>query len=175
TGASNGIQVQGGGALTGIVITNSRIVGNDQSGIKVSGATGVTMMHNVIALNQKQGIVYAARNQANIFDNLIYSNGLSATGAWGIEISSGNGHRVTNNTVWGHTNASSGGIRLGTSTGTPGYSTGVNNIVVRHKIGIKEPGGSGYAGIAKLEFNDVFANTANYDLSGSVVGASSIV
>src|SRR5262245_37538950 len=172
--ATNGIQVQGGGALTGTVISNNRLLRNSQSGIKVSGAAGVTIMHNVIASNGKQGIVYDTSSRANIFDNLIHLNG--SAGAWGIEISSGNGHRITNNTVWGHTAAGSGGIRVGTSADAPVYSTVVNNIVVNNRVGIKEPAGSGYAGIAKLEFNDVFGNTADYDLSptGSAVGSTSL-
>lgn len=165
TGATNGIQVE----ASGVVISNNRISDN-QVGIKISG-TGVAVMHNVINNNTNLGInVYATGTRANIFNNLVYSNGSGV--AWGIEISSGNGHRVTNNTVWGH----SGGIRLGTSNTIPVFSTVVNNIVVNNGIGIKEPSSS--AGIAKLEFNDVFANTTDYDLSnsptGSVVGASSL-
>src|SRR5262249_47916121 len=51
TGATNGVQVQGTGALTGTVISGNRIAGNTQAGIKASGAIGVAMLHNVINNN----------------------------------------------------------------------------------------------------------------------------
>ena len=171
TGATNGIQVEASD-----VVINSNRISNNQVGIKISGSNGVAVMHNVINNNTKQGILYTG-TRANIFNNLLYSNGLGGA-SWGIEISSGNGHRVTNNTVWGHTSSGSGGIRLGSTDANPVFSTVVNNIVVNNGIGIKEPSSGDYPGIAKLEFNDVFANTTDYDLShsptGSVVGASSL-
>jgi len=173
TGATNGIQVNGDGTLAGVVLSGNRVFGNSQVGIKVAGAVSVAIIHNVIFNNQRQGITYDGSG-ANIFNNLVYSNGIGASQGYGIEISSGNGHKVINNTVYQNL---SGGIRLGTSTGTPVYSTVVNNIVVDNHVGIKEPSASGYQGIAKLEFNTVINNSlGNFDLSptGSVVGASAI-
>jgi hypothetical protein len=128
----------------------------------------------VIYNNAKDGIAYSGA-QANIFDNLVYSNGLAGGGEYGITLSSGSGHTVTNNTVSGNV---SGGIRLGTDAMAPVTSTVLNNIVVGNPVGIKEPGGSGYTGHATLDYNDVFGNTTkNYDLSagsGTVAGANSI-
>jgi hypothetical protein len=176
TGATsgNGIQVQGDGTTAGIVITGNQVFANNQVGIKVVSAGGVSITHNIIHHNLHEGIIYKDGTRANIFNNLVYTNGIGIDGGFGIEISSGNGHKVINNTVYQNF---TGGIRLGTSTGTPVYSTVVNNIVVDNHTGIKEPALTGYQGIAKLEFNNVVSNSlGNYDLSptGSVVGSSSI-
>jgi len=171
TGASNGIQVNGSGSLTGVVITGNFIHDNGLVGIKIVGSINVTISNNVIYQNLRQGITYDGA-RGTIFNNLVYFNGIGPQQGFGIEVSSGNGHKITNNTVYSNI---SGGIRLGANS--PVYATVVNNILVGNHVGIKEPAGSSYQGIAKLEFNDVVEVTP-YDLSGSpagsVVGATSM-
>jgi parallel beta-helix repeat protein len=174
TGSSvNGVQAgphDGGGAeVTGIVISGNHVFGNGLAGIKLSNATGAAVMHNVVNNNTKDGIVYAGA-QANIFNNLVYSN-FGTGGEYGITISSGSGHKITNNTVYGNVK---GGIRLGTTTSSPVAATALNNIVSGNAgVGIKEP--ANCCASQLVDFNDVFGNaSANYDLSTTPVGANSI-
>src|SRR5262249_6899751 len=79
--------------------------------------------------------------------------------------------QITSNTV---ANNTSGGIRLSTNTANPVVSTVLNNVVANNPVGIKEPGGAGYTGLATLDYNDVASNGTNYDLTPSVPGANSI-
>jgi len=171
TGSSvNGIQVDGGaGSLTGIIISGNHVFGNGSAGIKLSSVTAASVMHNVVNNNTKDGILYSGA-QANIFNNLVYSN-FGTGGEYGITISTGTGHKVTNNTVYGNVK---GGIRLGTTSSSPVAVTVLNNIVIGNTgVGIKEPA-TCCAGQV-VDFNDVFGNTgANYDLSTTVVGAHSL-
>jgi hypothetical protein len=66
---------------------------------------------------------------------------------------------------------------LSISNNVPVFSTVLNNIVVQSPVGIREPAGSDYTGRAVLNYNDVYNNTSNYELSkgsGTVKGTGSI-
>jgi parallel beta-helix repeat protein len=177
TAAATGLQMgpykTTGAEVLGLVARENHVYANG-TGIKFGNVRDGKAMHNVIHNNGKDGITYSG-NTATIFNNLVYANGTSLTGEYGITLSSGNGHQVMSNTVYGNSN---GGIRLGTATATPVLSTVMNNIVVQNPVGIKEPAGSAYTGRATLDYNDVHGNTSgNYQLSsgsGSVVGSHSI-
>lgn len=177
TGGSNGLQLgpyDGTPApVNGMVVLNTRVFGNTLAGIKLVNAIAGSVMHNVVYGNNRDGIIYLGES-ANIFNNIVYANGLSQIGNYGITIESGSGHQILNNTLYGNNN---GGMRLGTSANFPVFSTVLNNIVVGSPVGVKEPAGSNYTGRAVLDFNNVYGNTLNYELSNTgtgVPGPSSI-
>jgi parallel beta-helix repeat protein len=177
TGAGSGLQLGPYKAaenppVTGLVARNNVLYGN-LIGIKFTNAIDSTAMHNEIYNNRRDGIWYSGSG-ANIFNNLVYANGQDLTGQYGITLRSGDRHQVTNNTVYGNLN---GGIRLGLTASLPVFATVLNNIVVNNLIGIKEPGGSDYTGHATVDYNLVYGNTKDYDLSngsGTVKGPHSI-
>jgi parallel beta-helix repeat protein len=179
TGAStHGLQMgpykaNGDPPVTGVVARNNLVFGNGVIGIKFTNAIDSAAMHNVVRDNGKDGIWYSGSG-ATLFNNLVYGNGKTLTGEFGITLTSGDRHQVLNNTVYGNLN---GGIRLGTSNSIPVFSTVLNNIVVKNAVGIREPAGSDYTGRATLDYNDVYNNTTNYALSagsGTVKGSHSI-
>ncbi|MBI3303116.1 MAG: right-handed parallel beta-helix repeat-containing protein, partial [Deltaproteobacteria bacterium] len=94
--------------VNGPVARNNIVCNNNLTGIKFSNAVNGTAAHNVVCRNAKDGIWYSG-NGANIFNNLVYGNGTSRTGDYGITLYSGSGHQVTNNTVYSNLN---GGVRL---------------------------------------------------------------
>jgi len=186
TGGLNGIQLgphEGGdGPVNGLVATNNVIYGNSAVGLKFTSAVSGVATHNVIYNNGRDGILYqnssvsSGASNANIFNNLIYSNGLAGGGVYyGIQLAAGSGHQITNNTIVGNV---SGGVLLGTSDTAPVFATLRNNIIVGNPNGIKERSSSGYTGKGDLDYNDVFGNTTkNYDLNlatGTVAGPNSI-
>lgn len=168
TGAVKGIQLGphdgGGGPVSGLVLNRVRVFGNTQTGVQFSNAIGGAVRHSLIFDNAGHGIQYSGTG-ANLFNNLVYANG--GGGDYGVTFESGSGHQVTNNTLYGNL---SGGLRLGTSTGSTVSVTALNNVIVGGPVGIKEQG----TGVSTLKFNDVFGNTANYQLTLSVQGAGSI-
>ena len=177
TTATNGLQLgpykNTGGEVIGLVVRENRVHGNI-IGIKFTKVREGTATHNVVYDNGRDGIIYSGQ-KGTFLNNLIYANGTRLTGEYGITIDSGDGHQVTSNTVYGNYN---GGIRLGTATATPVFSTVLNNIVVQNPVGVKEPAGSAYKGRAVLNYNNVQGNSGgNYQLSsgsGSVPGPQSI-
>ena len=177
TGAGTALQMgpykNTGAEVVGLVARENHVYGNG-IGLKFTNVRDGTAMHSVIHGNRKDGILYSG-SSATIFNNLVYANGSDLTGENGITFASGNNHQITNNTVYGNYN---GGIRLGTSTSAPVFSTVLNNIVVQNQVGIREPAGSGYTGKTILNYNDVYNNSGgNYVLSkgsGSAPGSNSI-
>jgi hypothetical protein len=176
TGFANGIQVGphevADGVVRGVVVQNCTVHGNAAAGIKFARAQRGKALHNRVSDNGAEGIVYRGNN-ARIVNNLVRGNGGAPTsGKYGIALTAGDGHEVTNNTVHGNT---VGGLRLGTSNESPVTSTVRNNIVTGNPIGVKEPGGASYTGLAALDFNNVHGNTlADYDLGPSTAGPGSI-
>jgi len=135
----------------------------------------VMTAHSVINNNGSHGISYSGKRAA-IFDNLVYSNGCSGCGDYGISILGVAGfnnakHKVTNNTIYGNL---SGGLRLSDDQASSVFGTAVNNIIMANPVGIKEQGGGSFT----LDYNDVFANGSspkdNYQLLASVIGANSM-
>jgi hypothetical protein len=167
TGAVKGIQLGphdgGGGPVNGLILNRVRVSGNSQTGVEFNNGAGGVVKHSVISDNGSHGISYAGTS-ANIFNNLVYGNG--GGGDYGITLSSGSGHRVANNTLFGNL---SGGLRLGTAAGSAVSAVALNNVIVGSPVGIKEQGISA----STLNFNNVFANTANYQLTLSGQGANS--
>lgn len=176
--SSTGLQLgpykaNGDPPVTGVVARNNVVFGNAVIGVKFTNAIDSVAAHNVVYDNGKDGVWYSGSG-ATIFNNLIYNNGLRLTGEYGITLTNGDRHQIINNTLYGNRN---GGIRLGTSNNGPVYSTALNNIVVQSPVGIREPAGSDYTGWAELNYNNVYNNTSNYELSkgsGTVKGAGSI-
>lgn len=179
TGASSsGLQLgpykaNGNPPVSGVMARNNVVYGNAVIGIKLTNAIDSTAAHNVIYNNGADGI-WVSGSGVTIFNNLVYANGHSTTGKFGITLAGGEHHLIINNTVYGNIN---GGLRLGTSNSVPVFSTVLNNIVVNNAIGIKEPAGTDYVGHAILDYNNVYNNTSNYQLSkgsGTVKGANSL-
>jgi len=180
TGATaNGIQIGphdvGGGSVTGVTIDNCRVHHNAVTGVKFSKSIQGRVQHSVINNNGSHGISYSGKRAA-IFDNLVYSNGCSGCGDYGISILGVAGfnnakHKVTNNTIYGNL---SGGLRLSDDQASSVFGTAVNNIIMANPVGIKEQGGGSFT----LDYNDVFANGSspkdNYQLLASVIGANSM-
>ena len=179
TGATtNGIQVGphdvGGGSVTGVVINDCHVHGNAVTGVKFSKAINGQVKHSVVRNNGSHGILYSGSG-ANLLNNLVYSNGCAGPGCgdYGISILgvagfSNDGHRVTNNTIYGNL---SGGLRLSDDQASSVFGTALNNIIMANPVGIKEQGGGSFT----LDYNNVFANTEeDYQLSGSGSGANSI-
>lgn len=168
TGAANGIQLGphdgGDGPVTGLALNNVWVYGNTVAGVKFSNAVGGVVKHSLVHNNGSHGILYAGTG-ANITNNLVFRNG--GGGDYGITIQSGSGHALRNNTI---ANNVSGGLRLSVSGAVPVSVTAVNNIITGSPVGIKEQG----AGVSTLNFNDVWGNTSNYQLTGSAQGANSI-
>ncbi len=188
TGSLNGIQMGphevGDGPVRGLVAINNVVHDNAAVGLKFTNAEGGQALHNVVYGNGGDGILYSSFNRnsttaytsrdAMILNNLVLGNGANGDGEYGITITSGEGHQVINNTVHGNL---LGGVRLGTTNAVPVFSTVYNNIVTANPIGVKEPGGSSYTGVATLDFNNVHGNTQDYALSNaglSVAGAGSV-
>ena len=138
---------------------------NSQTGVQFKNVTGGVVKHSVIYNNVSHGILYDAGSKAAITNNLVYSNG--GGGDYGITFTAGTAHKVTGNTLFGNV---SGGLRLGVDSTSAVSVKAINNIIVGNGVGIKEQStiGSG------LNFNDVFNNTANYQLVLSGQGANSI-
>lgn len=183
TGAATGLQLgpykETSATVNGLVVRHNEVTGNG-AGIKFNNVVSGTAAHNVVWANAKDGIAYTWVNQSGcpsgsgvtIFNNLVYGNGGSLSGEYGITVGCGDSNQVMNNTVSGNAN---GGIRLGVAGDVPVTGTVVNNIVVGNPIGIKEPAGSNYTGRVTLDFNDVWGNMQNYALGPlTKVGPSSI-
>ena len=179
TGATtNGIQVGphdvGGGSVTGVFVDDCHVHGNAVTGVKFSKAVSGRVRHSVIHNNGSHGISYSGSG-ANIFNNLVYSNGCAGPGCgdYGISILgvtgfSNDGHKVTNNTIYGNL---SGGLRLSDDQASSVFGVAINNIIMGSPVGIKEQGGGSFT----LDHNDVFFNTEdNYQLVASGIGANSI-
>ena len=182
TGATaNGIQVGphdvGGGSVTGVIVDNCHVHDNAVTGVKFSKAVKGRVRHSVVHNNGSHGISYSGRG-ANIFNNLVYSNGCTVgCGDYGISILgdgdfSNAGHKITNNTIYGNL---SGGLRLSDDQASSVFGIALNNIIMLNPVGIKEQGGGSFT----LDYNNVFGNGSspqddNYRLSGSGSGANSI-
>jgi parallel beta-helix repeat protein len=178
TGAGTGLQMgpykQTAGSVNGLIVRHNEVTGNG-IGIKFTNVVSATAAHNVVWNNGKDGIAHIwgpdnnsataicpAGTGATIFNNLVYGNGSSLSGEYGITVGCGDSNKVVNNTLYNNRN---GGIWLGTSADNPLTGTVVaNNIVVGSPVGIKEPAGSNYTGQVTLDFNDVFGNTQSYAL-----------
>jgi hypothetical protein len=159
------------GTVTGLTARNVLVSGATSVGIKFTRAIDGAVMHSIIRDSGRDGIYYLG-NRANIFNNLLISNGRIAEFA--ITLANGSGHQITNNTLYSNVK---GGIRLGISNTVPVSSTVLNNIVVQNPVGVREPAGSDYSGHATLDYNDVYGNTTNYALSagsGTVKGSHSL-
>ncbi len=180
TGSQNGIQLGphevGDAAVDGLQAINNVVHDNRAAGIKFANVQGGGAMHNVVFANGREGIVYGG-NSGTIFNNLVYGNAthpVNGVGKYGIALTSGGGHTIASNTV--HANlggGTGGGLRLGTATLVPVFSTVKDNIVTGHPIGVKEPGGAGYTGFAAIDFNNVNDNGVSYELGPSQQGPNS--
>lgn len=164
TGGTFGVQVEptatGVTTITGVTVRENEISGSS-IGMRFTNVSNIKVQANVIHNCLANGIVYSG-SAANIFNNLIYSNS-----NYGITLRAGSNHQITNNTVANNV----GGLRLGDSDTVPVFSTVLNNIVaLNSSVGVKEPGGANYAGKATLDYNDVFGNSTDYDLSHGAGG-----
>jgi parallel beta-helix repeat protein len=181
TGSLNGIQMGphevGEADVEGLVAASNVVHDNAQAGIKFSKVNGGVAMHNQIFANGGEGIAYGVNggNNAIIFNNLVYGNANLDTGKYGIALSRGSGHRVTNNTVHGNAvGGAGGGVRIGVSSTFPVFATVTDNIISGNPVGVKEPGGA-YTGVTALDFNNVVNNGQHYDVgAASQPGPNSI-
>lgn len=175
-GGINAIQIgpykNTNGTVTGGIVRNTTVRNATGVGIRFINAINGTVMHSVITKNGREGISYSG-NGATIFNNLIIKNGRTLASAYGLTLINGEQHQIVNNTVYGNLN---GGVRLGTSNTVPVFSTVVNNIIVQNRgsggaadpaVGVREPSGSNYLGRATLDYNIVYGNPTNYELSNA--------
>ncbi|MGE0681061.1 MAG: right-handed parallel beta-helix repeat-containing protein [Candidatus Binatia bacterium] len=161
----------GNTTVRGLVVRDVLVSGAANIGLKFKYVKDGVAIHNIVRNCGKEGISYIG-NSAFLFNNLVYNNGLT-TARYGVSLARGGDHQVLNNTIYGNPN---GGLQLGTSNTKPVFSTVLNNLIIQNKVGVKEPAGSNYTGHATLDYNDVYGNTTNYDLShgsGTVQGANS--
>ena len=151
------------GPVTGGIVRHTTVRNATGVGIRFINAVNGTVMHSVITKNGREGISYSGSG-ATIFNNLVIKNGRALASAYGITLINGELHQIVNNTIYGNLN---GGVRLSTSNNIPVFSTVVNNIIVQNPIGVREPSGSNYTGRATLDYNIVYANATNYELSNA--------
>ncbi|MBI3248610.1 MAG: right-handed parallel beta-helix repeat-containing protein [Deltaproteobacteria bacterium] len=151
------------GTVIGSFIRNTTVNNAVGIGIKFTNAVDGTVMHSTVSASGREGIYYSGTG-ATLFNNLVVKNGRTLASAYGVTLVNGNRHQIINNTIYGNLN---GGLRLGTSNNVPVFSTVLNNIIVKSPIGVREPSGSDYTGRATLDYNIVYGNASNYELSNA--------
>lgn len=122
------------GPVNGLTIRNNRIYANGNNPYIAPAAGGIILYESTVA-----GSTYA---NVQIYNNVIYENGLSGVGDGpdGIEINGADNVKIWHNTIY---NNKGYGINLHNGTTTPVDTVVQNNIITANTVGQVRNAGSG--------------------------------